>query len=290
MNLSRREFVAGAVLVAGPPRLQSAPTLTAGAVIDRIKSRLGEPWREKTNDVLVAGASSSAVTGVAVMVMSTLDGLRRAAASRHNLVIVQEPTFYAPGEAPGQRTSDPVYLAKKAFIDEHGLVVFRFFEHWQARRPNPVVAALAQALGWPDAAGSGDDPVRTIPSTTLGALRTHVRERLGAEAARVVGQPDLPVRSVLLAPGTTDMRTVIAHLPHADAVIAGEPREWEAVPYAFDSWSASSSGTGKGMISVGRVVSLRPAARAAAEWIRSFVNEVPVTAVDSPDPFWTVGA
>src|SRR4028118_1587136 len=43
---------------------------------------------------------------------------------------------------------DPVYLAKNAFIEKHGLVVFRLNQHWRLRRPDPFATGLASALGW----------------------------------------------------------------------------------------------------------------------------------------------
>jgi hypothetical protein len=107
---------------------------------------------------------------------------------------------------------------------------------------------------------------------------------LGVRAPRVVGRPDLAVRSVFISAGTTGMTSMLMHLPNADVVISGEPREWEAVPYVLDTWAA---GRGKGMIAVGRVPSLWPGARIAAVWIRSLVSDVPVTFVSVPDPYWS---
>ena len=286
MVLSRREFVAAtaATFTIGRPRANARRALTAADVVARIRARVGMPWREKTIDGIKAGDPSTAITGIAVTVMPTLDVLRRAAADRHNFVIVQEPTFYGASEAPGPRANDPVYLAKKALIDEAKLVIFRFTDHWHARRPNPAAVGLADVLGWRHAQVDGNEFVYTVTPTTLAALTNDVRKRLAARAVRVVGEPDMPVRTVFVSPGTTDMASMLRHLPRADLVISGEPREWEAVPYALDTWSA---GRGKGMIALGRVVSLGPSAGIAAIWVRSLVSEVPVTVAAAPDPYWS---
>ncbi len=87
------------------------------------------------------------MTGIATTVMATLDALRRAAAAGQNLVITQEPTFYFANDEPGNRAADPVYLAKKAFIDEQRLGVWRFSDHWNARQPNESATARAATLG-----------------------------------------------------------------------------------------------------------------------------------------------
>src|SRR5262245_48088589 len=128
---SRREFIVGttAVLVSSrAARLLRAP-LTAQQVADRIRASIGVPWREKTTDGFKAGDPSTAVTGIATTVMATLDALKQAVADRQNFIVTQEPIFYSNNEDPGNRAKDPVYLAKKALIDEHRLVIWRFSEH-----------------------------------------------------------------------------------------------------------------------------------------------------------------
>jgi putative NIF3 family GTP cyclohydrolase 1 type 2 len=289
--LSRRDFVvatATATTVAATRRSASAQRpLTAGDVAERFRAGIGLPWRDKTTDGIKAGDLSTVVTGIAVAVTPTMDVLRRAAADGHNMFVVEEPTFYAPNEAPGSRANDPVYLAKRALVDDRKLVIFRLSEHWHARRPNPAAAGLAATLGWSKAGIDGSEYLYAIPHTTVAALTAHVRDALGARALRVVGRQDMPVRTVFVSPGTTAMPAVLTHLPRADVVISGEPREWEAVPYVLDTWSAN---LGKGMIAVGRVASLSPGARLAAVWVRSMVSEVPVTFIDTPDPYWSPAA
>jgi putative NIF3 family GTP cyclohydrolase 1 type 2 len=283
-DLSRREFVAAgaAVVFSRLPRLE----LTAQQAIDRIRARVGVPWRETTVDTFKAGDPATVVTGIATAVMATLPVLRQAAAAGRNLIVTCEPTFYSGNEDPGPRATDPVYLAKKAFIDEHHLVVWRFSDHWGARVPNEFSSALADMLGWA-ALRSADHPlVYSIPSTTLGALTAHVRARLGVKGSlRVVGAPGMRIRLVLLSPGTTDLLTTVKNLPHADVILSGEPREWEAVEYVLDTASTSQP---KGMIAVGRMVSEEPGMRACAAWLRTLITEVPVEAIAGGDPYWRI--
>ena len=74
------------------------------------------------------------------------------------------------------------------------------------------------------------------------------REFLEVSAAAAGGS--VAARTVLLSPGTTDLPSTVARLPRADVVLAGEPREWEAVPYVLDA------GPRKGIICTGRIVPL----------------------------------
>jgi putative NIF3 family GTP cyclohydrolase 1 type 2 len=287
--LSRREFVAAAAvgIAAARPVSAGQRTLTAAEIIERIRANVGVPWNDKTVDGLKTGDASAVVTGIAVAVMPTLDVLGRAAADGLNFIVVQEPTFYAPNEAPGGRATDPVYLAKRQLIDDRNLVIYRLSDHWNARRPHPGAVGLAEVLGYTPGRAADSEFLYSVPPATLGAVVDDVRRRLSARAVRVIGDPGMPVRRVFVSPGTTDVPSVLGHLSRADVVISGEPREWEAVPYIQDSRSA---GLARGMVIVGRVVSEWPGARIAAVWLRSLVSEVPVTFVSLPDPYWSPSA
>jgi putative NIF3 family GTP cyclohydrolase 1 type 2 len=284
---SRREFFAATAASLLVPRSFRAQrgTVTAQQVADRIRSNLGVAWRPQTVDGFKAGDPATAVTGIAVTVLATTDVLRRAAAAGQNLVITQEPLYYAANDDPGNRAKDPVYLAKKAVIDEHHLVVFRFSEHWNSRQPNESAKALAATLRWTSELKDAPQ-IYQIPETTLEGLAAQIRSRLPIRGGlRMVGQPRLKVRSVYLAPGTTSLAMAVTNLQKADAILAGEPREWEAIPYALDTWS---SDRGKGIISVGRMVSDNPGMSACAGWIGSLVPEVRVDSVAVSDPYWSV--
>jgi len=287
-ELSRRRFVtlaAVGLLPLVPHEAAAQQSITAQQLIERIKSNLGVPWRDKTIDGVKAGDPATVVTGIVTTVAANLPVLQKAAAAGNNLVITQEPVFYSANDEPGNRAADVVLLAKKRLIDEKHLVVFRLSDHWTARQPNAIVAALAEALSWTAHRAPGGDDLYNIPPTTFGALEKHIRSRLGVLGGlRVVGSAGMPVRSVLLSPGTTDLPSTVARMARADVIVAGEPREWEAVPYVLDMRTA---GQNKGMIALGRVVSEEPGMRACAAWIKSFVPEVRVETMMIGDPYWS---
>lgn len=207
-DVSRRQFILGTatiVLSAGTVRGQRSD-LTAQRIIDRIRANVGVPWRDATIDGFKAGDPATVVTGIATTVMATLDALRRAAAAGQNLVITQEPTFYSASDEPGNRAADPVYLAKKAFIDEKRLVVWRFSDHWNARQPNESATALAATLGWSGNRLPDAEQIYQVPATTLGALVAEVRSRLDVRGGLRVG--------TAVVPGLTNtVRTRIAGCP-----------------------------------------------------------------------------
>ena len=286
MRLTRRSFVqaaAGSLLVPRPRFAQSpVKPMTAGPVAERIRANAGMAWRDKTLDGFKAGSPETPVTGVVTAVMATQRVRVRAVELERNLIVTQEPVFYNATDEPGNRASDAIYLAKKAYIEQHGLVVFRFADHWNARQPDPRVAALARALSWE---GPGTNGVFTIRETTLSSLAAHLRDRLQIRGGlRTVGAPAMRVRSALLSPGTTDVPAVMARLKDADVVVAGEPREWEVVPYLLDGREA---GANKALLAVGRLVSEEPGMKACADWLKALLPEVPVDAVPVGDPYWS---
>jgi putative NIF3 family GTP cyclohydrolase 1 type 2 len=288
MRMTRRAFVQAAaapMLVtpqqAPPPQVE----LTIAHFVDRIRGAVG-PWREKTIDGFKAGDPSGALSGVAVTVAARLDNLRRAASAGCNLVIAREPVFYGANDEPGNRATDAVFLAKKAYIEQAKLVVWRFSDHWNTRQPDPRVVAIADALGWKD--GPGNDNIYRIPETSLSSLIAHVSKQLGLRGGmRTVGPADMRVRTVLVSPGTTDLASTVARLKGADLVLAGEPREWEVVPYILD---AREAGAAKALISFGRIVSEEPGMRACAAWIRTLAPGLRVEALPVSDPFWNAAS
>jgi len=284
---SRREFIvsATAALLAVRPVHTQRGALTAQQIVDRLKSAIGVEWRAQSADGFKAGDPATVVTGIATTVMATTDVLRRAAASSQNFIVTQEPLFYTPNEEPGTRAKDPVYLAKKALIDERRLVVFRLSEHWNARQRSEPGKALAAALRCTNEVPGAAQTYR-IADTTLEGLVGQIRSRLPIRGGlRMVGQPSLRVRTVCIAPGTTSLAMALTNLQRADVILAGEPREWEAVPYTLDTWSSER---GKGLIAIGRMVSEGPGMTACAAWLRTIVPEVHVESIPIADPYWSV--
>lgn len=284
-GVSRRAFVAagGGLFLSAGRRRPAPPPLSARSVIARIQAAAGVPWREQTVDTFKAGDPDTVVTGIATTAMATLAVLQQAARSERNLIITHEPPFYTATDDPGVRATDPVYLAKRAFIDEHRLVLWRFSDHWVARRPDPLAGALAAALGW-TAPDRDNERLYTIPRTSVAAAARHIRARLQMRGGlRVVGSAGASVRRVYVSPGSTDLAGTIAGLAHADLVLSGEPREWEAVEYVADT---AATGAPKSMIAIGRVVSEEPGMRACAAWLRTLLPGLPVGAIGGGDPYW----
>ena len=262
--------------------------LTAAQVVERIKTNVGTPWQKDTVDTFKAGEPDTRVNGIAVTMMATLDVLQRAAASGHNLIITHEPTFYSheddPKDLPAHE-NDPVLAAKRKFIADHHLVIWRFHDHWHARKPDGIEMGVARALGWEKFQDPANQYLFSIPETTLARLADQVGEKLQIQTLRVVGNPNLKIRRVALSPGASGFakETEALEMPDVQALMLGETREWETVEYAAD---AISEGKQKALIILGHIPSEQAGMEECARWLKGFIKEIPVDFVAAQDPFW----
>jgi putative NIF3 family GTP cyclohydrolase 1 type 2 len=254
---------------------------TAQDVVDRIKKNLGVDWKPETFDTFKAGDPATVVTGIATTAMATLGVLNQAVKAGANFVITYEPTFYSRAD---KLAADPVSTAKDAFIKRHGLVVWRFGDHWRLRKPDPLAQGLAEALGWSKYASADDFARLTIPAMPLDALASRVKQALdGRGGVRVIGDPTADVRSIGLLPGNTPIQAALKLLPSVDAIIGGEVREWESAEYVRDKVTA---GEKKSLILVGRVLSEEPGMKLCAQWLGTIVPELKASWIRVGDPYW----
>lgn len=276
MYMSRRQFAQVAGTVAAT-RLYGASTLTAQAVSERLQSALGGEWPAGGLDGFKAGDPSTPVKGIATTAMATMDVLKKASKAGSNLIVTYEPTFFGrqdglptatagtSGRGPGRgalaiTTDDPVYKAKKEFIEKNGLIVFRLHDHWRSRKESDMTTGLAEALGWTEYRLTPDDVIYEIPPATTEDVVAVIRKKLNLRGGlRAVGDRKALVRRVMLYPGIMTPATMWQRYSETDLMITGEAREWENTFYAADIFTA---GEKRGLVIIGRVASEDPGMRA----------------------------
>ena len=301
-DISRRRFVqvAGAAATTQFP-LSGVDAPTAQAVVRRVQSALGGQWVGDGVDGFKAGDPNTPVRGIATTAMATMEVLKQAARNGTNLIFTHEPTFFgrqdgpapprpaggpggSPGDVPGLSADDPVYLAKKDFIDKNGLVVFRLHDNWLSRRSSDMTAGLAVELGWAKNRVRPDDGLYDIPAATAEETVAHIRQKLKLRGGlRAAGDRTAAVKRVLLLPGFTTPEVMRKLYREADLTITGEVREWENTFYAADVFTA---GERRALVTVGRVVSEDPGMRVCAEWLKTVVTEAPVRWIPAGDLYW----
>jgi putative NIF3 family GTP cyclohydrolase 1 type 2 len=256
--------------------------VTAQDIVTRIQQKLagdGIAWRAQTVDTFKAGRPDTGIRGIATTGMATFDVLRRASGAGRNFVITHEPTFYNHQDQTDTLTADPTYVAKLRFIEEHGMVVWRFHDHAHMLRPDPLVAGSARTLGLAPYASPSERGVYVVPETTLRALAANVARRLGGHAIRVCGDPEMKVTRVAMGPGWG----VPALTQAVDVSIGGEaPESGGHAEYAMD---AQALGHARGVILLGHMMSEDWGMREVADWLRAFVTDVPIDWIAAGEPF-----
>jgi putative NIF3 family GTP cyclohydrolase 1 type 2 len=298
MEISRRSFLAAASGLAALPLAradaslaaipQVAP-LTAGQVIDRIKANVGIPWMTTTVDNIVGGHPETTVKGIATTMMATLDVLRRAATAGRNLVITHESTFFSHQDKTDDFSQDATYRAKRDFIDQHDLVVFHFHDHWHRRTPDGIALGMAREVGWDTHLVPNTEREFEFRDRTLVQLARELQTRLHVRTMRVLGDPSMKVKRALASWGYVSLTPGVPYIARddVDALVVGETREWELVEYVQDQ---IASGRQKALIVIGHVPSEQAGMKYCAEWLRSFVTEVPIAFLPADEPFWSPDA
>ena len=258
--------------------------LTIQETLDRIKARCEVETGPRTADTIKCGDPKIELRGIACTFLASRAVLDAAVKAGANLVITHEPTFYNGRDETDWLQGDPVFESKRQFLEQHGLVVWRFHDLPHIVRPDMIVTGMAQALdfaGPPDLEHPSHFP---IAPRTLRELARHCEEKLGIRGVRFAGDPNMPCARVALRVGAPGGRAQLESLklPGVDVVITGESPEWETCEYVRD---AAAAGQRKALIVLGHANSEEAGARWVTDWIRGIAPEVPVTHVTTGDPF-----
>ena len=273
------------MLISGPCFGQDkGGSMTAFDVVEQIKANLSCSWADRTVDTFKAGDPEGEVTGIACTFMATVEVLEKAAQLGCNLVITHEPTYYNHFDNKDLLEGDPVYAAKQAIIDKNKLVVFRFHDHWHRTTPDGIYVGMIERLQWGSYLVEGEKNIFDFPGYKLQDVSTHMKQLFPDANIRVIGDPMLVVKRAAFSAGAPGSESHIRLLQQEDInlVVIGEAPEWESLAYVRD---ASQAGLPKAMIILGHTVSEEAGMEYCAQWMASFIDEVPVQFIESGDPF-----
>lgn len=285
MHISMKKFnlISLFLLINVLAQAQKMKTTTAGTIVDQIKATVTCDWSAKTVDTFKSGNEKSEITGIATTFLANLDVLKRAKAQGLNMVITHEPTFYNHFDEKEQYGDDPILKAKLKFIEENDMVIWRFHDHWHRTRPDGIYKGIVAQLKW--TAYEKEPGLYSIPEMSLKELAQYLKTTFNAKAIRVIGDPDLKLTQVALRLGAPGSMAQIEMLKREDVevLIGGEGQEWETVEYVRD---AISAGMNKAMIFLGHAISEEAGMEYCAEWLKTFISEVPVEFIPAREPFW----
>jgi hypothetical protein len=109
-----------------------------------------------------------------------------------------------------------------------------------------------------------------------------MKERLGIHVVRVVGNPQMKLTRVGLAPGASGPQRHRNMLQRDNLEVLVIVPEWETIEYVTD---AVSEGKKKARILLGHIPSEQAGMEDCAEWLKTFVKEVPVKFIPTREPF-----
>ena len=285
-RFSRRTVLAsGAAATLAGPVMGKTRALTAADIVARMKSQIGTEWREGGVDRFIAGSGDMPVHGIATTMMATFDALKVAVAQGLNLIITHEPTYWSHQDRLDQLQDDPLYKKKLAYIQAHGLIVYHFHDHWHAKQPvDGINEGMARKMGWTGYRDAANSRHYTIPATTLDGLTRSFQSRLKNRTLRAIGDPALAVGKVVTSWGNCSNFPGITFLDSdADVLVIGEAQDWDLVAYAQD---LATAGRKKALIVLGHVLSEQWGMDFCADWLKTFVKEVPVRFIPLIEPYW----
>lgn len=267
--------------------------MTIQQVIDLILHHsTGEMRIEPTCDLVITGDTRAQVTGIAVTFMATAQVIRQAAALGANLIITHEPTWFTGRDVPDWCSRDSVYLAKQKLIDETGMTIWRYHDHMHAAKEDLIYQGLQEKLGWGQyLAPDQQSPwLYEMPQRTLAQLAQELKQKLGMPVMQAIGDPQMPVRRVLvlvgggsLGLGTEQMPMQAMERLKADVMLCGDITEWTTCAYVRD---ASQLGLSKALLKLGHERSEEAGMEYMAVWLPPLIGGCcPVHFVDAGEPF-----
>lgn len=265
--------------------IASAQTdLTIQDIINKIKSSVNCEWADQTVDNVKAGDASLKVTGIVTTFMATLEVLRKAKAKECNFIITHEPTFYSHTDDLNLHKDDPIQIAKLKYIQDNGLVVWRFHDHLHRTKPDQVYEGVLAMLGWNNFPMNSYH-IYDIPDKSLKSIVSEIEKKMKAKTVRVIGNPKIVISKVGLVLGAAGSASHFNMLqnPDCELLIVGESNEWETVPYVQD---AITLGHKRAMIVMGHADSEETGMIYCKDWLKKIYPSLKIEFIAAGNPYW----
>jgi putative NIF3 family GTP cyclohydrolase 1 type 2 len=236
------------------------------AVDTIIASVPGAPFAN-TVDTIKVGDATQALTGIVVTFMATGEVIEKAVQLGANLIITHEPTFYNHPDATDWLGQHAVYIAKQKLIEQNRVVIWRFHDYLHSMTPDSTIMGLLKELAW-EAYAMPDQPyICAIPPLTFQELSQWVKEHLGLNEVRAVGDLTMVCKKIALLPGFPgpEIQMGVLGQPDVDVLLTGEIHEWEVSEYVRD---ATHLGYPKGLIVMGHAASEEAGVKRMIPWLQ----------------------
>ena len=231
-------------------------------------------------DTFKAGDPSQHLTGIATTFLATYEVIEEAIELGANLIITHEPTFYNHLDETEWLRGDEVYEAKRRLIDESSTVIWRFHDYIHMLQPDGIMTGVLRELEWEAYALPEDPFLCHIPPMSLREMTAWLKEKLGTETVRLVGDVNMICRRVGLAIGAAggEMQIKAFGQEDIDVLVCGEIHEWETSEYARD---AVRLGQTKALIVVGHAPSEEAGMKWLVDWLKPRLPGITITFVQT---------
>lgn len=247
--------------------------------------------QEKTCDGIIYGDAEKECTGVVTTCCPTAAVIKKAAKIGYNFIICHEPTFFSGWDTTDWLENNQIYAAKKALLDETGIVIYRNHDHLHSDKPDGIFTGVIKKLGW-DSYKVGDgffpDSGYIIPEATVEEVARHLCSVLHIDGARIIGDPQMKVKKVTLSAhylGNDWDMLGIESIDRNDyeLIIPGEIIDWTIGEYVQDSITL---GKKRALLNVGHFNWEEPGMEYMAEWLPGVIgHSVPVIFIQSGNSF-----
>ncbi len=253
------------------------------SVIETILIQIPDALAMDTVDTLKAGDPSQQITGIVTTFLASQAVLEKAVNLGANLIITHEPTFYNHLDETDWLTDDPIFQEKKEYIERNKLVIWRFHDNLHRLQPDPTIVGIYKSLGWEDYVNE-EQGILKIPAVSLSELAQMIKDRLGIDTLRMVGDPEMVCQTAAILVGAWGGLNHMKFWRQSgvDVLIVGEIAEWETNEYTRD---AVIQGRNRGLIITGHANSEEPGMEWLVDWLRPIFPDVPIHHVPVGDPF-----
>ena len=209
-----------------------------------------------------------------------------------NLIITHEPTWFTGNDATDWCAQDSVYLAKRNYLEEHGITVWRLHDHMHLGSDKDYIyEGLLSELGWhqyllPDEKYPW---IYEVPQTTVGELAAFFKEKLDMRTIQIIGAPEMKVKRLgilvgggSLGFGSEPMPMEVMERNQLDLLVVGDITEWTICAYINDAYQM---GLHRAMLTLGHERSEEAGMKHLAPWLKERFTDLPVSFVDAKEPF-----
>ncbi|HEY0743822.1 MAG TPA: Nif3-like dinuclear metal center hexameric protein [Chryseosolibacter sp.] len=287
-DMSRRQFVAASLATlsmlpgSASASVQARPTVQE--LIDLILKQIPGSV-PNTVDTIKIGDPDQTVRGVVTSMFPTIEVIRKTIDLNANFLIVHEPSFYNHTDETTWLENDDVYQFKKQLLTKNKIAIWRFHDYIHRHSPDGVLEGVIQKLGWKKFQDTSRPQLITFAAPRLlRVILADVKDALGIEYVRIVGDSNDQCQRVLFLPGASGGRAQIAQIMNVkpDLIFCGEVAEWETSEYIRD---ARAMGLKRSLVVLGHAQSEEPGMSWLVDFLKEKVPQVKATHIPSNNPF-----